>query len=442
MSTFNNKGKHLTTTHRIKIEKGLSDNASFASISRTIDKHPTTISKEVKKHRFFPPLSKPDSLLPCSLKKGCSQRFLCDKKDCTKLCKSCYDPSKEADCRLLCPDYTPTVCPNIAKAPYVCNSCHKVKRCLLQHAFYSAQQADQDYHSLLVDSRVGINQEPVDIALLDDLISPLLLNGQSLAHIYAHHGHQIPCSRRTLYNYIDKGIFTARNIDLRRKVRYKLKPRKQPTRVSLSAKEFRIDRTYEDFNAFLKAHPHTSVVEMDTVVGGHHNSQQVFLTLFFRNCSLMLIFLLKEKSQDYVHQVFHSLAQQLGADVFHSLFPIILTDNGTEFQAPQRLEFDKEGNRLTRIYYCHPNSSWQKGMIEKNHEYIRYVIPKGASLDAYTQADATLIMNHINSEARDSLNGHSPFKLSLLLLNNKLHKILGLVEISPDDVQLNPALLK
>ena len=47
-----------------------------------------------------------------------------------------------------------------------------------------------------------------------------------------------------------------------------------------------------------------------------------------------------------------------------------------------------DGESRTAIYYCNPNSSWQKGMIEKNHEYIRYVIPKGQSLDLYSQADA------------------------------------------------------
>ncbi|MEY8002039.1 IS30 family transposase, partial [Clostridium sp. Mt-5] len=61
--------------------------------------------------------------------------------------------------------------------------------------------------------------------MLDDLISPLIKRGQSIAHIYANHGHEIPCSRRTLYHYLNKGVFEARNIDLRRRVRYKCKER-------------------------------------------------------------------------------------------------------------------------------------------------------------------------------------------------------------------------
>lgn len=441
MSNTTTKGKHLTTTHRIKIERGLIDSLSFAAISRNINKHPSTVAKEIKKHRFFPERNDPLKLLPCELKKPCQNRFLCDKKDCVKLCKSCYDPLKEDDCRNLCPDFQPTVCSSLKKAPYVCNGCHKIKKCNLQHAFYSAESANQDYLNLLISSREGVNQSPADIAVLDDMISPLLKRGQSMAHIYAHHGHQIPCSRRTLYHYIDKGIFTAKNIDLRRKVRYKCKQRKSATRVSLAAREFRIDRTYDDFCDFIKAHPGIPVVEMDTVVGGTHSSQ-VFLTMFFRNCSLMLIFLLENKTQECVHQVFDALNAHLGTDVFSELFPVILTDNGTEFQNPKQLEFDIQGEQRTKIFYCNPNSSWQKGMIEKNHEYIRYVIPKGQSLDSYNKKQTTLLMNHINSEARDSLNGCNPFQLSQMLLNNKLHSLLKLIEIAPDEVTLQPELLK
>lgn len=442
MSNPNYDGKHLTTTQRIKIEKGLLDGESLASIARKIAKHPSTVAKEIKKYRYFPDRESPSKRLPCFLKKNCQTRFLCDKKDCVKFCKTCYDPSREADCQEICPDYTATVCPKIQKAPYVCNGCPKFKRCTLQHALYSAQQADEASHDLLVSCRNGINQAPADIALLDGLISPLLKQGQSLAHIYAHHSHEIPCCRRTLYNYIDQGVFTARNIDLRRRVRYKCKERKKGTRVSLSAREFRINRTYDDFCALMKKAPSSLVVEMDTVEGGRGNSKQAFLTLFFRNCSLMLIFVLPEKTQECVTEVFDTLSEKLGPQTFQELFPLILTDNGTEFQNPQRLECDRHGVSRTRIFYCNPNSSWQKGMIEKNHEYLRYVIPKGQSLDAYTHNDATLLMNHINSEARDSLNGCTPFRLSLLLLNPKLHDLLKLVEIPPDEVTLKPSLLK
>lgn len=436
--------KHLSTSQRIHIEKGLNDGLPFAANARKLDKHPSTIAKEVKKYRTLQPREK-DPMKParCALFKECTLRFLCDKKDCVKMCKSCYDVKLlVSKCSYLCSEYREPQCASISKAPFVCNHCARQRTCNKEKAYYIAQNADQSSQELLVSCRQGINQAPADIAMLDTLISPLLAQGQSLAHIYAFHGHEIPCSRKTLYNYIDQGVFTAKNIDLRRKVRYKCKPRKTGTRVSLAAKEFRIGRTYEDFQKFIQENPDIPVVELDTVEGGRDNSTQAFLTIFFRNCSLMLIFVLQEKSQDQVIKVFDYLTEKLGIKVFQELFPVILTDNGVEFQFPERLECDKNGEIRTKIFYCNPNSSWQKGRIEKNHEYIRYVIPKSQSLDHYKQRDACVLMNHINSEARDSLNGCSPFRLSKMLLNNRLHRLLCLQEIPGDQVHLKPSLLK
>ncbi|SFQ47459.1 hypothetical protein SAMN04487928_15615, partial [Butyrivibrio proteoclasticus] len=76
------------------------------------------------------------------------------------------------------------------------------------------------------------------------------------------------------------------------------------------------------------------------------------------------------------------------------------------------------------------------------HEYIRYVLPKKSSFEKMDDAKTLLLLNHINSEKRDMLNGHSPYEISLLLLDNRLHQALGLKEIPADDVTLIPALVK
>ncbi|CUQ05041.1 Transposase and inactivated derivatives%2C IS30 family [Blautia wexlerae] len=250
-------------------------------------------------------------------------------------------------------------------------------------------------------------------------MSPLLKKGQSIAHIYASHADEIACSRRTIYSYIDRGIFQARNIDLRRKVVYK--QRKRKTTTSLKDRSFRKDRGYKEFLEYIAANKSVYVVEMDTVEGAKGTSP-CFLTMFFRNCSLMLMFLLEEQTQ--------------------KLFEVILTDNGHEFQDRQSLEYSKNDEVRTRIYYCDPNRSDQKGALEKNHEYIRYVLPKGTSFEKMTDKTTLLLLNHINSEKRDSLNGHSPYEVSRLLLDNRLHKALGLAEIPADEVTLIPALIK
>lgn len=162
----------------------------------------------------------------------------------------------------------------------------------------------------------------------------------------------------------------------------------------------------------------------------------------FRNCKLMLMFLLKEQTQDEVNKVFDYLTEVLGIELFQKLFEVIITDNGHEFQDRWNLECDDNGEMRTRIYYCDPNRSDQKGALEKNHEYIRYVLPKGTSFENITEETTLLLLNHINSEKRDSLNGHSPYEVSRILLDNRLHEALGLIEIPADEVTLIPALVK
>jgi IS30 family transposase len=191
----------------------------------------------------------------------------------------------------------------------------------------------------------------------------------------------------------------------------------------------------------MKKNPNVNVVEMDCVEG-MKGEEKVILTLTFRNCNLMLMFLMDHQTQECVLAVFDWLKSALGAEHFKRLFPVILTDGGSEFAAREAMENLCDGSQGTTVFYCDPYCFWQKGACEKNHEYIRYIRPKGSSFADLDKNKVRLMMNHINSEKRDSLNEHSPYELSLLLLDNKIHKVLGLELIAPDEVMLCPALLK
>ena len=96
----------------------------------------------------------------------------------------------------------------------------------------------------------------------------------------------------------------------------------------------------------------------------------------------------------------------------------------------------------TKIFYCDPQASWQKAHIEKNHEYIRYVIPKGQSLDSYSQEDFTLLANHINNTKRFQYNGKAPIELATSEEFRDLLQVTGIQPIPADDVLLKPRLLK
>lgn len=95
----------------------------------------------------------------------------------------------------------------------------------------------------------------------------------------------------------------------------------------------------------------------------------------------------------------------------------------------------------TKIFFCDPLASWQKAKLEKNHEYIRKVIPKGVILDKYTQKDMIILQNHINCTTRASLNGQSLFELAQLLLDKKLFKAAKLNKIPADKIILNTTLI-
>jgi len=276
---------------------------------------------------------------------------------------------------------------------------------------------------------------------LDQLISPLVKKGQSIYHIYTHHKDEIRCSQRTIYNFFENGLFTAKNIDLPRKVRYK-KRKKGKRKLSVpSAQKHSFGRSYEDFLDFTARFTDIPVVEMDTLKG-KRESGKALLTLFFRNSSFMLAFILDSCTQKRVKQVLDSLYERLGHDVFAATFPVILTDNGSEMKSPADIEVAPGGKQRTKVFYCHPMNSNQKSRLEKNHEYLRYIFPKGKPLDAYSQKDITLAINNINSAARASLNGNCPHQLALLLFDQSLFREFSLKRIPADDVTLKPLLLK
>ena len=440
--------KHLTLSDRTFIEQGLYQRLSFSEIASSLRKDPSTIAKEVKRHLKLIPI---DTYKLDRCRTGCQNYSSCTVRRHYPgvLCqhKGRFGCGKRKDCHSCgymkvssCEYAKPLECSQTSRPPYVCNACERVKRCPLPHQVYDAVAAQKQYEKLLVSSREGINLTVQELKDLNDLISPLILKGQPLSHIFAVHADEIPVCRRTLYNYLDQRVFQARNIDLPRRVRYKKRKRPASSITRNSPQAYRNRRTYIDFQRFLEAHPDAGIVEMDTVKGSR-SSGKCLLTLLFRSCSFMIVILLKRCSQAEVINAINSLTFTLGLRLFRRYFPVILTDNGPEFKDPWNIEKTEDGKRRTYVFYCDPYVSNQKARLEKNHEYIRYVIPKGHSMSSLTQRDVNLMASHINSTARDSLNGSSPFDLADLLLDKKIPVLVGQFRVSPDNVLLKPALL-
>lgn len=430
---------HLTLSDRITIEQYILQKATFRDIAKVLHKDPSTISKEILRNRH----KEHDSFFHhyCDIcihrYTDCEMRHVCGYMQCNRSCKYCNQRKVPSLCR----NFKVLDCSLKNHAPYVCNSCKIVKSCHAECFTYSAVKAQRKYQHTLSSSRKGIDLTMEELQKLNALISPLVLQGQPLSHIFASHKDEIPCCRRTLYNYFDQGIFKAKNIDLPRRVKYKKrKPIKKPLDRN-HQQVYRGRRTYKDFLFFMENHPDMEVVEMDTVMGSNKKGKCI-LTLLFRNSNFMLCILLPRCNQESVIMAINDLCDSISLRCFKKAFPVILTDNGSEFKNPWDIEKDQNGKNRTYVFYCDPYESNQKGKLEKNHEFIRYIIPKGRSMQGFTQADISLMTSHINSVARDSLNGQTPFDLAELLLDKRIPASLDLHKISPDQVILKPALLK
>jgi len=155
----------------------------------------------------------------------------------------------------------------------------------------------------------------------------------------------------------------------------------------------------------------------------------------------MKIILLSYKQSKHVTEEFIELQKVLRSD-HKSVFQVILTDNGTEFDDHKSIEFSHLTGEKKSLYYCDPNSSWQKGAIERNHEFIRYILPKGTSFAGLTQEDCDKLADNINSVPRVSLNGHTPYEAGLLYLGKEKMDKLNFKPIARDEVNLSIKLIK
>lgn len=136
------------------------------------------------------------------------------------------------------------------------------------------------------------------------------------------------------------------------------------------------------------------------------------LTLYFVGVGLMIGYFLESLSIECVIRAVNTIHESVGDELFKAHFQLLLTDNGSEFKASERLESTGDCIERTKVFYCEPYASYQKAEIENNHGFIREILPKKCSFGALTQEKVTLIMNHINSVAREGLNDRTAYAVA------------------------------
>lgn len=386
--------KRLTIENRMLIEQLLRLNYKLKDIAYCVDSNPSTISREIKKRRITG--------------KGLFEQ-----------------------------------CNKIKKFPFVCNGCSNKTYCRKKKYYYNYVKAQQNYEYILKNSRIGIDMSIDEIDYWNDYFKDKIKDkNQPILHLFNNIQKEFPKSIQTFYTYVHKGYFNFINDEMLPRA-YSYKPRKRTNEKPVVRFDsiIRTGRKLEDMNNYLESHPNANIVEMDTVIGKFEDKKCI-MTLYFRNSKLMLMFLIDKYKPKSISNVFKYLLKTIGVENFKKMFEVVLTDNGWEFSKPEDIEFDnKTGEKLINIFYTDAYSSWQKGRIERNHEFIRYIIPKSITFDKLTKENIIDMMNNINNVSRRSLNYKTPYELFIDTYGKEITKKLHLIPIPKDEVNLSYKIL-
>lgn len=429
--------KHLDGAKRCRIGFGLASGESARSIANAICVTLSTVSREIRKHTTVS-------------FKGCYGRVnqCVHRADCrlSGVCKDC--PAKGApcarctfrNCNKFCDKVEYIDCEKrLQRTAQVCNGCPDEKKCHKRKFFYIASRAQDEYRKTLSENRQGAALEDWERQYIDELVSPKIKDGQSVHHICITNAAKLTRNERTIQRYVNYGILSAKRGDLKRACM--IRPRKS------LAKEYQhkvetgcyVGRTYRDYEIFLAEHPGIGPVYMDLVIG--RPGGVCMLTLHWLNAGFMIGILIPNKCAENVTKVFDALYEELGAETFKKLFPVILTDRGTEFSNPTRIEFTKDNVRRTWVFFCDPMNSNQKSQLERNHELVREILPKGTSFDTLTQEQACLALSHVNAYVRYAQGDRTPFEVFEFLYGEGMAEKLHITKIDPKKVILKPRLV-
>lgn len=325
-------------------------------------------------------------------------------------------------------------CKLLDKFPFCCNGCPNTL-CSHRRYIYDAYEADSKAKKLLRTARSNTALVRQTIKALDNQISPLIKQGQSIHAAKVISG--CPYSESTIRNYIEKGRLDARRIDLPNACKFRVKKEYQykGPRLSISVLN---GRTYEDYTNYMKNPPlpFQNVIQVDSVIG-KRNDKQAILTIYFPDSKFQLGVLYSKRSSDVVRilKKLYKIADKHG----HKLFDVVLADNGPEFHKLYELETnDETGEKICNVFYCDPYSSWQKAECEKNHSLFRRIYPKSTSFHILTQEAVDEIFSHINSYPRSSLGNCTPYDLFIEHYSSIIASDFNIIKVLPSKVTLKP----
>jgi len=201
---------------------------------------------------------------------------------------------------------------------------------------------------------------------------------------------------KTVYNYIDKGIFAGiSNKDLWVKKEGKKRDYRKMRTVALNNKTGKSisERPKEADERTEQGH-----WEIDLVIG-KQGTKPVILTLVERKTRKSLYVLVRNKTQKEVVAAIKRVRRRVGGD-FGKVFKSITADNGSEFLNSDAI---KKAAKCAEVYYAHPYSSWERGSNENGNRILRRFIPKGTDIGTLTQSELQRIEDWVNNYPRKIL---------------------------------------
>ena len=238
----------------------------------------------------------------------------------------------------------------------------------------------------------------IENKIVNENYSPAAVLGELKAH-GREGAFTVKVCTTTLYSYIDKGVFlklTNKDLPVKRKKKRKYRKlqrvqKRDTAGESIEKRPKKIDRRIEFGNW-----------EMDSIIGKRGKSKNTMLVLTERKTRNEIIFKLPNGTDDAVVTALDKLEKRWGVDMFKRIFKTITVDNGKEFSDVEGLQRSaiRRGEARTKLYYCHPYSSWERDTNEVTNKMIRRKIPKGTNFDGCTDEDIAKIEEWINNYPR------------------------------------------
>lgn len=276
---------------------------------------------------------------------------------------------------------------------------------LTEEETYRAHVAQADYQRLgknkersLKIGKDRLLEEHIRQRLLEDRYSPDAIIGEIRFRELKF--EKLICTK-TLYNYIEKGIFFGiSNKDLWEKKKHKKRKYRPVGRISYTN---RLGRSIEDRPQKIDTRQEYGHWEADTVKGAQQTKTGLF-TLTERKSREEILIKVKRATQEAIREAIDGLERRYGS-MFKAKFKSITFDNGVEFLNWESIEISaiKKNMRRIRVYFAHAYSSWERGTNENQNRMIRRFIPKKINIASVSENRIQDIQDWMNNYPRKIL---------------------------------------